>query len=94
MKVASLIHQAKSTSLRDTFLEASPIRGHWNRVQDCGKPWYVENYLAFFFALRTGHPHLRLIANCDMGDAAPTDIYDWHIYTGMVLKSSVLTGAF
>ena len=51
-------------------------------VQDCNKPWYRENYIAFFEALRYSYPHLRLIANCDMGDGAPTDLYDWHIYTG------------
>ena len=54
----------------------------WHCVQDCGKPWYVENYIALFFPLRNVYPHLRLIANCDMGDSAPTDIYDWHMYTG------------
>ena len=51
-------------------------------LQDCGKPWYRENYIAFFEALRFSYPHLRLIANCDMGDGAPTDLYDWHVYTG------------
>ncbi len=51
-------------------------------VQDCNKPWYRENYIAFFEALRYSYPHLRLIANCDMGEGAPTDLYDWHIYTG------------
>lgn len=40
--------------------------------EDCGKPWYVENYLAFFAAIRTRYPHMRLIANCDMGQDAPT----------------------
>lgn len=42
------------------------------RSQDCGKPYYLQNYLAFFGALRARHPHLRLIANCDMGADAPT----------------------
>jgi alpha-N-arabinofuranosidase len=51
-------------------------------MQDCGKAWYRENYIAFFMALRYSYPHLRLIANCDMGDGAPTDLYDWHVYTG------------
>ena len=23
----------------------------------------------------------RLVANCDMGQDAPTDVWDWHIYT-------------
>ena len=50
-------------------------------TQDCGKPWYVENYIAFFTAIRAQHPHMRLISNCDMGDHAPTDLFDWHLYT-------------
>ena len=59
-------------------------------VQDCGKPWYRENYIAFFMALRYSYPHLRLIANCDMGEGAPTDLYDWHVYTGACWFWSVL----
>lgn len=50
-------------------------------VQDCGKPWYTENYIAFFTAIRAKYPHVRLISNCDMGDHAPTDLFDWHLYT-------------
>ena len=36
-------------------------------IQDCGKPFYTGNYIAFASALRMVHPHMRLIANCDMG---------------------------
>lgn len=53
------------------------------QLQDCGKPYYLENYVAFFEALRAHYPHLRLVANCDLGDAAPVDLYDWHVYTGV-----------
>ena len=50
--------------------------------EDCGKPFYVENYNVFFGALRAKHPHLRLISNCELGDdAAPADSWDWHVYT-------------
>ncbi|DBA71494.1 TPA: aspartate-semialdehyde dehydrogenase-like protein [Trebouxia sp. C0005] len=49
--------------------------------EDCGKPWYVENYIAFFTAIRSKYPHMRLISNCDMDDHAPTDLFDWHMYT-------------
>ncbi|GAB4817965.1 hypothetical protein N2152v2_005011 [Parachlorella kessleri] len=49
--------------------------------EDCGKPYYVNNYLAFFGAISAKYPHMRLIANCDMGQDAPTDLWDWHIYT-------------
>lgn len=57
------------------------MAGCW-AVQDCGKPYYLENYIAFFEALRAVHLQLRLVANCNMGNAAPTDLYDWHVYTG------------
>ena len=50
-------------------------------LQDCGKPWYVENYIAFFAAIRARYPHMRLISNCDMDPHAPTDLFDWHLYT-------------
>ena len=57
------------------------MAGFW-AVQDCGKPYNLENYIAFFEALRAVHPQLRLVANCNMGSSAPTDLYDWHVYTG------------
>ena len=50
-------------------------------LQDCGKQFYTGNYLAFYRAIKQAWPHLQLIANCDMGGEAPTDIYDWHWYT-------------
>ena len=50
-------------------------------LQDCGKPWYVENYIAFFAAIRARYSHMRLISNCDMDPHAPTDLFDWHLYT-------------
>lgn len=45
--------------------------------QDCGKPYYVSNYLAFFHAIKQRYPHMQLIANCNMGDDAPTEMWDW-----------------
>ena len=51
------------------------------RAQDCGHPFYVANYIAFYAALRVAYPHMQLIANCDLGQAAPTDMWDWHLYT-------------
>ena len=50
-------------------------------LQNCGHPAYVGNYLAFYFAIKAHHPHMKLIANCDLGDAAPTEVFDWHMYT-------------
>ena len=53
----------------------------WVVLQDCGHPSYIGNYLAFYFAIKAHHLHMKLIANCDLGDAAPTEVYDWHMYT-------------
>lgn len=49
--------------------------------EDCGKWMYLQNYLQFFGAVRARYPHMRLISNCDMGQDAPTDLWDWHVYT-------------
>ncbi|EIE21944.1 glycoside hydrolase [Coccomyxa subellipsoidea C-169] len=49
--------------------------------EDCGKPYYVSNYLAFFHAIKQRYPHMQLIANCNMGNDAPTEMWDWHWYT-------------
>jgi hypothetical protein len=49
--------------------------------QDCGHPSYTSNYVSFYFAIKARYPHMQLIANCPMGDAAPTDVFDWHMYT-------------
>ena len=49
--------------------------------QDCGHPAYLGNYISFYFTIEAHYPHLRLIANCPLGDAAPTEIFDWHMYT-------------
>ena len=54
---------------------------HLVLLQDCGKPWYTENYIAFFTAIRSKYPHMCLISNCDMADHAPTDMFAWHMYT-------------
>jgi len=48
--------------------------------EDCGKPYYTTNYIAFYEALHIAYPDLMLIANCDMEDSAPTMMYDYHIY--------------
>eukprot|EP00884_Botryococcus_braunii_P006062 jgi/Botrbrau1/15457/Bobra.43_2s0082.2 len=48
--------------------------------EDCGHPSYVGSYIAFFYAIRAKYPHMRLIANCNMGTSAPTDLWDWHVY--------------
>jgi hypothetical protein len=68
----------------------------FNRIfQDCGKPYYLNNYLVFFGALSARYPHLRLVSNCDMGADAPTDLWDWHAYldpAGMFAKRTEFDG--
>ncbi|EFN58711.1 hypothetical protein CHLNCDRAFT_140355 [Chlorella variabilis] len=39
------------------------------------------NYLALYSAIKAAHPHLRLIANCHLGDLGPTEIWEYHVYT-------------
>lgn len=43
-------------------------------LQDCGKPYYTSNYLAFHYAIRQAWPQLQLVANCDLGQDAPTQV--------------------
>ena len=50
-------------------------------VQDCGKRYYASNYRAFYAAIKAAWPHLVLVANCDLHEAGPTDMFDWHWYT-------------
>ena len=57
--------------------------------ENCGLPWdaphympfYMQNYLAFYSAIKVSYPHMRLISNCDMKMDAPTDIWEYHVYT-------------
>lgn len=49
-------------------------------MQDCVRPKYVENYKAFYIAVKKLYPHLTLIANCDLTKDAPTELWDWHSY--------------
>ncbi|CAO2822378.1 unnamed protein product [Amaranthus hypochondriacus] len=52
--------------------------------EDCGKPYYRENYIEFFTALRKAYPDIQVISNCDGSSTPldhPADLYDFHIYT-------------
>ena len=50
--------------------------------EDCGKPYYVQNYNVFYAALKSKYPDVKLISNCELGDdAAPAHLFDWHVYT-------------
>ncbi|KAL3679004.1 hypothetical protein R1sor_021960 [Riccia sorocarpa] len=52
--------------------------------EDCYRPWYRENYMAFYNAIRAAYPEIKLISNCDATNGPldhPADYYDFHIYT-------------
>ena len=51
------------------------------RLQDCGHPFYLENYAAYYSALKTKYPEIELIANCNLDGKAPTEIWDWCVCT-------------
>lgn len=50
-------------------------------MQDCGHPFYEENYVAFYNAIKAAHANMTIIANCDLGTKGPTEMFDWHLYT-------------
>ncbi|KAL3679003.1 hypothetical protein R1sor_021959 [Riccia sorocarpa] len=52
--------------------------------EDCWKPWYRENYMAFYNAIKAAYPDIKLISNCDATNGPlnhPADYYDFHVYT-------------
>lgn len=67
-------------------MRTEPLKTSHNGVQDCGKPHYLANYRSFYAALKTAHPSLRLISNCDMKTDAQQDLYDWHLYSSAHLS--------
>ena len=60
-------------------------------MQDCGKPYYTSNYLAFFYAIKERHPDMQLIANCNMGEDAPTELWDWSALCSQSFESMLLS---
>uniref|UniRef100_A0A2P2MIZ0 non-reducing end alpha-L-arabinofuranosidase n=1 Tax=Rhizophora mucronata TaxID=61149 RepID=A0A2P2MIZ0_RHIMU len=52
--------------------------------EDCGKKNYQGNYLKFYDAIKSAHPKIKIISNCDGSSRPlnhPADYYDFHIYT-------------
>ncbi|KAF5182580.1 Alpha-l-arabinofuranosidase [Thalictrum thalictroides] len=52
--------------------------------EDCGKTYYLGNYLKFYNALRKAYPDIKIITNCDASSHPldhPADMYDFHVYT-------------
>ena len=48
-------------------------------VQDCGHAYYLENYIAFYAAIKSRYPNIQLIANCNLDGHAPTEVWDWYV---------------
>ena len=49
--------------------------------EDCGKPYYDTNYLAFYNAITKAYPDIVTIANCqNPGSGLPVQSYDYHVY--------------
>jgi alpha-N-arabinofuranosidase len=64
--------------------------------EDCGKPFYLENYNAFYKAIKSKYPQIQLIANCDISSQAAVDVYDYHIYTSaddLIKKRNIFDSA-
>ena len=53
----------------------------WDPPNPYFKPYFLQNYLAFYGALKSKYPALRLIASCNLKDLAPTEIWEYHVYT-------------
>ena len=51
--------------------------------EDCGKPFYNENYQLFYDAIQSKYPTIKLISNCDPNSikGQPVQLWDYHIYT-------------
>lgn len=52
--------------------------------EDCGKQYYLGNYMKFYEALKLMYPDIMVISNCDGSSKPldhPADMYDFHVYT-------------
>lgn len=49
--------------------------------EDCGKPYYLENYKEFYTAIKQAYPNMTLIANCDLtSSGGKNELWDFHTY--------------
>ena len=49
--------------------------------EDCGKPYYEDNYRVFYAALQAAHPDLILVGNCEPTQINATEqVWDYHVY--------------
>ncbi|XP_057786636.1 alpha-L-arabinofuranosidase 1-like [Salvia miltiorrhiza] len=50
--------------------------------EDCGKKYYLGNYLRFYDAIKRAYPDIKIISNCDGSSKPldhPADFYDYHV---------------
>lgn len=62
-------------------------------MQDCGHPYYLENYIAFYAAIKSRYPNIQTIANCNLDGHAPTEIWDWYDLTLSAMTSQLGTSS-
>src|SRR6202044_3773786 len=48
--------------------------------EDCGKPYYLENYKSFYTALSAAYPNITLISNCGPDGSTSVTLWDYHVY--------------
>eukprot|EP00887_Chlorella_sp_A99_P001498 scaffold8.g1498.t1 len=53
----------------------------WDPPNPNYKPFFLSNYIAFYAALTAAHPAIRLITSCDLGQLAPVQAWEYHVYT-------------
>lgn len=52
--------------------------------ENCGKQYYLGNYMKFYEAIKVMYPDIFIISNCDGSSRPlnhPADLYDFHVYT-------------
>ncbi|PSC72825.1 Alpha-L-arabinofuranosidase 1 isoform B [Micractinium conductrix] len=53
----------------------------WDPPNPHYKPYWLQNYLAFYGAIKAAHPGLTLITNCPLGNEGPVEVWEYHVYT-------------
>jgi alpha-N-arabinofuranosidase len=68
--------------LRASMGHPAPFRLDYLAIgnEDCGKPYYNENYQQFYDFLSDAYPDIKYVANCNLSGIASTDIFDYHTY--------------
>jgi alpha-N-arabinofuranosidase len=69
-------------SVRAAMGHPAPFRLDYLAIgnEDCGKPFYNENYQLMYNVLTERYPQITYIANCNLTGTATTDLFDYHVY--------------